>query len=694
MPFIILLAALLLSGCEGEAWNDPYPNTDPTSNTLFMPFTERPKHLDPARSYSAAEWPLICQIYEPPLQYHYLKRPYVLEPLTAAKLPSISYFDAKGRKLKDNTSAAAIAYSEYEIHIKPGIMYQNHPAFAVDADGKPLYLNLSLKEAESYHVLSDFKSTGTRELIADDYVYQIKRLADPVVSSPIYGLMSAHIVGLTELRTALSAAGLQNHEQDLRDVSFEGAKVVDRYTYRIRIKGKYPQFQYWLAMPFFSPMPWEAALFFAQPGLNEHNISLDWYPVGTGPFMMGENNPERRMTLLKNTNYREEFYPSVGEQKDIDLGLLENAGQTLPLLDQVIFTLEREDISFWNKFLQGYYDISPISADNFTYAIQFKEGLPGLTSPLKAKNIRLRTSVATDMFYWGFNMLDDNVGGYSQTARKLRQAISLGFDKAEFLSIFLNGRGVIATGPLPPDIYGASAQPNLETQKVDIEKAKALLKEAGFKEGFTIYLDTVVSGEPNEIAMHTWLIRQFKNMGLTLVIRGTDYNRFQDKIKQGNVQMYFLGWNADYPDPENFFFLLYGPNGSAKYSGENWSNYNNPEYDRLFENMRTQANGPERLKTIASMLKLLQNDTPWIFGFYPKSFALYHDWLQPSKPSSLVHNNLKYIKVNPALRAKQRLLWNQPVLLPLFILLGLLILGGVILFKRYRRQESQLKERK
>ncbi len=78
---------------------------------------------------------------------------------------------------------------------------------------------------------------------------------------------------------------------DLRDYPLAGVEVLDRYRYRVRVHGKYPQFLYWLAMPFFAPVPWEADAFYSRPGMKERNISLDWYPLGTGPYMLTVNNP-------------------------------------------------------------------------------------------------------------------------------------------------------------------------------------------------------------------------------------------------------------------------------------------------------------------------------------------------------------------------------------------------------------------
>jgi len=682
---------VLFVGCDGAPWNDPYPSKDREANTVYSAFQEHPKHLDPARTYSESEWVFICQIYEPPLQYAYLKRPYQLEPLTAASLPEVRYLNQAGEPLAANAPEQEIAYSEYLIRIKPGMYYQQHPAFAQEQNGKYRYYPLSLQAAEQYQVLSEFTERATREVIAEDYVYQIKRLAEPHLSSPIFGLMSRYIVGLEELRAALNVEAKkqdENLEMDLRSYPLKGVEVVDRYTYRIRIHGKYPQFLYWLTMPFFAPIPWEATRFYAQPGLESHNISLDWYPVGTGPFILTVNNPDREMVLEKNPSFRGELYPSDGTKEDKEQGYLENAGTLVPMIDKAVFTIENESIPYWAKFLQGYYDSSGVSSDDFSTAISFNAwGGAELSSELKKQGIQLQTSIGSSIWYWGFNMLDDTVGGYTEKARKLRQAISLALDVDEFILIFMNGRGITASSPIPPDIFGFQV---VQDQKQnDLDKARQLLKEAGFSEGLTLYFDTVISGGPEEMATQAWLQKQFAKIGIELVIRGTDYNRFVEKQQLGTLQMYFWGWKADYPDPENFLFLLYGPNSSMKNGGENTSNYQNPVYDSLFEKMRSMANTEERFQIIQQMDEIVRQDMPWMGGFYPKDYVLRHQWISPRKNSAVATNTLKYAKIDPKLRAAKRKMWNQPMVWPLVGLIVLLLLCVVPAFIQYWLRERQ-----
>ncbi|MCG6863596.1 MAG: peptide ABC transporter substrate-binding protein, partial [Chromatiaceae bacterium] len=278
---VALLLAVLSSACGDTPWNDPYPRNSTGDNVLYGSFSERPKHLDPVRSYASNEYAFIAQIYEPPLQYHFLKRPYELVPLSAATVPMPTYRDAEGERLPADAPVEDIAYSEYLIRIQPEILFQPHPAFAEDEQGQPRYLDLTPAELADINRLSDFPHQGTRELTAEDFVYQIKRLAVPWLQSPIAGVMQEHIDDFEGLTTRIEAAapeqilGEERAFLDLRAIPFAGAEVVDRYSYRIRVRGKYPQFAYWLAMPFFAPMPWEADRFYAQPGMKKRNITLD-----------------------------------------------------------------------------------------------------------------------------------------------------------------------------------------------------------------------------------------------------------------------------------------------------------------------------------------------------------------------------------------------------------------------------------
>lgn len=686
----LLLIALLLTSCDLKPLNNPYPEAQYNQNILYQSFDERPKHLDPAVAYSENEYAFIAQIYEPPYQYHYLKRPYELIPLTAQTLPEIRYLDKMGQPLAKDAGPETIAFSDYLITIKPGIFYQPHPALAKTGVGDYSYHHLSPEQIEAVSTLTDFEQTGSREVTAEDYVYQIKRMAHPKTQSPIAEMMKGYIAGFAEFAGNVKMLP----KTAIKDIPLQGATAISRYQYRVRINGKYPQFMYWLAMTFFAPMPWEADVFYNQPGLAEKNITLDWYPLGTGAYRLTENNPNRRMVLEKNPNFHSETYPSEGEPEDSRNGLLIDAGKSMPFIEKVIFTLEKETIPRWSKFLQGYFDASGIASDSFDQAIQFTGGSAELTPSMRSKNIQLQTSIEPSIFYMGFNMLDSTVGGISERARKLRQAISIAVDYEELITIFRNGRGIPAQGVLPPGIFGfaegkTGINPyvydwiNGKPQRKPLSKARQLMSEAGYTNGIDpqtsepliLYFDTT-SMSIDDRPMFNWYRKQFEKLGIKLIIRATDYNRFQDKIRKGNAQIYVWGWNADYPDPENFFFLLYGGNAKVKSGGENSSNYANPEFDRLFEQMRNQDNSPERLELIQRMQDIVRHDAPWLFGLHPKQFSLFHSWFLNRKPHVIANNTLKYLRIDAEFRAQQRQAWNSPVIWPVFVF-GVAIAAGM-----------------
>jgi ABC-type transport system substrate-binding protein len=681
---LAFLALTLLASCRG-AWNDPYPASERGANIFYSSFVDRPKHLDPVQSYAEDEARFTQQVYEPPLQYHYLKRPYELVPLTALEVP-------KPRPVEGGK------FTVYEVRIRPGIRYQPHPAF-VEKN-----LNLGREIVEKLKSPYDLQ-LASRELLSDDYIYEIKRLAHPRLHSPILGLMEEYIVGLREFAKRLQQAKTPGWI-DLREVPLEGVERVDAHTFRVKIRGSYPQFAYWLAMPFFAPVPWEADKFFSQPGMAEKNFTLDWWPIGTGAYMLTENNPNARMVLERNPNYHGEAYPAEGEPGDAAAGLLRDAGKPLPFIDRVVFSREKEAIPYWNKFLQGYYDVSGIGSDQFDQAVKMSiEGDAAVTPEMEEKGIRLSTSLDTSIGYLAFNWDDPVVGGSSERSRKLRQAVSIAVDVEEQISIFANGRGIAAQGPIAPGLFGyREGREGLNTvvydwangkpERKSIELARKLLAEAGYPGGrdaksgqpLVLYLDTVARG-PGDKAAFDWYRRQFGKLNVQLEIRTTDWNRFQEKIRKGATQLFRLGWNADYPDPENFLFLLYGPQSKVKSQGENAANYSNPEYDRLFEQMKDMPNSAERQRIIDRMIEIVRRDAPWLWGIHPKQYSLVHSWLYNDKPNNMARNNIKYLRLDPQKRAALRAEWNRPVVWPLALVLALLVVSAIPAVLSYRRRE-------
>ena len=725
-----VLVGLSITACT-DTLKNPHPPQSEQTNTLFVPFSGRsPKYLDPASSYSNDETPYTYQVYEPPYGYHYLKRPYELVGRAASAVAAPRYFDKAGKPLPDDAPGSEIAESVYNIQIKPGILFAPHPAFAKDAQGVYAYHALTAKDTADKHQITDFAATGTRELVADDYVYAIRRLATPRVVSPSFSTMADYIVGLKDYGAKIAAtdkalrANIPPTERDLpfldfRQFPLEGVSAPDKHTLRIRLVGKYPQFNYWLAMAFFSPVPWEAEKFYAQPGMAQKNLTLNYWPVGTGPFMLTEFTENRRHVLQRNPNFRGEPYPCEGEVGDKEKGYLDDCGKPTPFVDKVVFDIEKEGVPLQAKFMQGYYDTPAIERlDVGTGYIVAMGDDKKKEKEFKDKGIRLPTAVEASSWYMGYNWMDPVVGKgatpeQAERNRKLRQALAITLDWEEYIAIFQRGQGVAATGPVPPSLFGyredgpAAFNPVVYRKGADgkpvrrsLDEARKLLAEAGYPDGrdaktgqpLVLNFDINSSGSANKATLD-WYVRQFAKIGIQLEVRATDYNRFQDKMKKGSVQIFFWGWLADYPDAENFLFLLYGPNAKARTdgNGENGANYQNPEFDALFDRMKFLGDGPEKQALIDQMVQVTQQDGVWGFGYWPKSAAAYHQWIYNGKPTQIVRNHISYLRLDAAQRTQKIAEWNKPVWWPLplvALVLGALVAPAWWVWRRRERQTA------
>ncbi len=696
---------LVPAGCKVA--NQPYPDEEIAGNVFYTSFQERPKYLDPVSSYNVNETPWTYAVYEPLLGYHYLKRPYTLEGRSAVDVPLPQYLDQDGRQLPEDAPPEQIKTSVYTFKVKPGTRYQPHPALATDAAGKFLYHDLTPGQIKGKYSIVDFPldqaAVATREATAADYVYEIKRLASPYVPTPVplYNLLNQYIVGLKDLGDRLKAehtAALAARPprdpylpwRDLREVPLDGVRAVDDRTLEIKVIGKYPQFRYWLAMTMFVPIPWEADRFYAQRGMAGNTLTLNAWPIGTGPFMLTEQSANRYV-LLRNPNYRGDPYPSEGMPGDRERGWLADAGKPMPFLDKAVFQLEKEREPEESKFMQGYYDNPDVSRLDIGFPLLKEEmDKTGRWQAIRDHGVNMVSTLEPTNWYIGFNMLDPVVGlgdtpERQAKNRKLRQALSIATDWEEYGAVFFDNYGPsrAAMGPIPPGLFGyvegeAGVNPvthvwqDGRSVRRPIADAKRLLAEAGYPDGrdavtgkpLVIFYDSNGVG-PAYQARLDWQAKQWAKIGVQTEVRANDYNRFQDRIRKGNAQTYFWGWFADYPDAENYLFLLTSAQGKVKFDGENASNYANPEFDALYAKMKSLPDGPQRKRLMDEMVRIVQQDAPWTFGIFPGSTGVYQQWLLNAKPSGIINDRIRYLRVDGALRAKKVAEWNQPKAWPL-----------------------------
>jgi len=559
---------------------------DPT-NTFYTSSTAKIKGLDPAFAddlYSGLE---VTRIYEGLLQYKYLKRPYQLEPCLAEAMPTIS---------KDGKT--------YTFKLKKGVVFQDDKAFKA-TNGKG------------------------RELVAEDFVYSFKRIADPKLNSPMWWLFDGKIEGLNEWHDAAAKAGKTDYS-----LPVSGLRAVDASTLEIKLKARSYQFAFSLAMP--------ATGVVAREVVEEYGAEFLNHPVGTGAFKLSEYNPAAKIVYVKNPTYRHEVYPSEGEPEDQARGLLADAGKPLPLVDKIVMTVHVESQPQWLNFMQGNLDAAPIPKDNFAQAIdpKTKELMPDM----KAKGILLFKEPSLDITHTSFNMTDPLVG----KNKLLRQAISMAVNTPEEIDLFYNGRAISAEGPIPPGLAGYD--PNLKNpyKVYSVEKAKEYLKKAGYPDGKGLPpLEYLSLADTTARQMTEYFQKEMAAIGIQIKVQTFSWPEFQQSLKNKKGQMWSFAWGADYPDAENFLQLFYSKNGSP---GPNDSNYSNPEFDKLYEKSLTLNDSPERTALYKKMAAIVIEDTPWAFGTHRVTYGLTHPWLKNYKPHEFNHGMAKYYRIDTSLR--------------------------------------------
>ncbi len=541
-----------------------------------------PKTLDPVLVEDFYSSQAVGPVYEGLVEYEYLKRPHELKPLLTEAMPQVS---------KDGLI--------YTFKLKQGVKFQDDAAFE---GGKG------------------------REVKAADFVYSLLRVADPKVQSSMFWVFDGHVVGLNEWREAQKA----KPETDYAAV-VEGIKAVDDYTLQITLKHKYPQLLYVLAMPCGAVVAKEVVAKYGKDFVNK--------PVGTGPFKFVEWMRGSKLVYEKNPTYRQDLYPTVGEEADTASGLLADAGKQLPLAEKLEVLVLTESQPRWLNFMNGTLDVVEVPKDNYDAAVD--RATNDLKEEFKKKNVTLSQTPELDVTYIAFNMEDPFI---AKAGPKFRQALSHATDQQKTIELFYYGRGVPAQSPIPPGIAGYSADFANPYAVYNVEKAKKLLAEAGFPGGKGVPELVYEIGEgADSRQMAEKLQVEFAAIGVKLRVNINRFAELIEKLNNKKAQVWGIAWIGDYPDAENFLQLLYGPNKSPS---PNASNYDNPEYNQIFAQMRGMEDSPERRKLIRQLQDIFVRDLPWIVGAHRITVHLVQPWSRNFKAGYIGSSYAKFLGVD------------------------------------------------
>lgn len=568
---VILLAASFLISCSKEQ------NFD--ERVVYLVSPEKIAGFDPINAsdmYSSNE---MGKVYEALFEFHPLKRPYELIPNLAAEMPTVS--------------ADGLTYT---VKIKKGVFFHESPAF----------------------------NGQKRELKAEDFVYSIKRLADPKLMAKGWWVLDDKLVGLNEWRAKYAQSDVVNYADEV-----EGLKKIDDYTIQFKLKAPFPQFLYALAMPYTFVVPKEAVEHFGKEFLN--------HPVGTGAFILPKFEQTNRLTYEKNPNFREKFYPSEGEESDVANGLLADAGKKIPLVDKIVVDIIVESQPKWLAFQKAKNDLLELPKENMQQALI---GAKELNDNFKSKGVRLHADPMLDVTFISLNNQDP----IFKENKKLRQAMSLAYNREQANKLFYINTGVEAQGVIPPGIAGYRKEFKNPYTKFDLVLAKKLLKEAGYPEGKGLPALTV---ETRNETMARQIMEHFaenmKELGIKVIVNQNTWPELVNKVTTKRNQMYTMAWGADYPDAENFLSLLYCPNQSP---GSNGANYCNPEFDKLYKQAVVLQDSPERTALYEKINEMVAVEVPWIFGFHRTRYYLAQAWLKNFKYMEFNHTQFQYLNVD------------------------------------------------
>ncbi|CAG0993066.1 Heme-binding protein A [Burkholderiales bacterium] len=508
--------------------------------------------FDPQFASDAASDAVIAEVFESMLDFDYLVRPLTVVPLTLEALP-----------------VSTDGGRTWLCRLRKGIRFASDPAFG----GKP------------------------RELVAADYAYTFRRILDPAVKSPWLWLLEGKLAGGEEARAKAVKTGRFDY-----DAPLPGLEVVDRYTLRIRLNAPDLRFPYVLAIPNTGAV--------AREVVEAYGADLGAKPVGTGAFRLVEYKRSSRMVLERNPDHRARSYVPAGpvppESQAIAAAL---RGKRLPLLDRVEISVIEEAQSRWLAFLNHEIDVDARVSSTFVDEL-LADGR--LMPRLAAKGIRHEAALRPNTYWFYFNMDDPVVGGYEPAKIALRRAIAMAYDAAEALRVLQKGRGILAQSLVPPGIAGHDPARRFGAQAYDPPAARALLERFGYKDRDGDGWRETPDGKP--LVLERWSVPTAsqrdadelwkKNMdaiGLKLAIRKDKLPELRKMARAGKIPFRSDGWNADYPDAENFMQLLYGPNAGQ----ENQARFRLPEYDRLHDEARRLPDGPRRTALFGRMHELI-----------------------------------------------------------------------------------------
>ncbi|MBA4342362.1 MAG: bicyclomycin resistance protein [Methylibium sp.] len=556
--------------------------------------------FDPAQISDLYSRIITGHIFEGLYKYDYLARPFKVKPNVAAAMPEVS----------DD-------FKTWTVRIKPGIYFADDPAFG----GKK------------------------RELVAEDFVYSLKRFFDPATKSPAYNFFAGMgVIGLDELRQA----ALKDKKPFDYNAPVEGLRALDRYTIQYRLKAPRPRLLYTIT----SGDQYGAV---AREVIEAYKDKTMEHPVGTGPFMLKSWRRSSQVVLVRNPGYREVFYDGEPNADDArgQAFAAQFKGRRLPMIDRVEVSIIEESQPRWLAYLNRELDLVTVPLEFSNIAAPKGQLAPNLAK----QGMQMERIVNPDRTVYYFNMEDPVVGGYTPEKVALRRAIGLATDINREINTVRRGQAVIAQSVVAPSTWGYDPNFKSENSDFDLPRAKALLDMYGYKDVDGDGWRDLPDGKPFSIEYASQpdaLSRSFdelwkKNMdaiGIKITIKAGKWPEQLKAARAGQLPIWLLGYSASDPDVQAGLEILYGPASG----GQNLARFKLERFDEVYRRMEALPDGPERLALLREAQKLTTAYMPQKYMVHRIVTDLTQPWLQGYKRPPFGNVFWQYVDIDNAKR--------------------------------------------
>ncbi len=551
----------------------------PTS-TLRYAFRAAETGFDPARISDLYSRTVTPHIFEALYFYDHLARPAKIKPLTAVALPQVSD-----------------EYRVWIVQIRPGIHFADDPAF----------------------------KGARRELTAADYVYSLKRFADPAVKSPAWGgVEEMAFLGLKSLRQEV----LKARTPFPYDREVPGLRALDRYTLRLELENPRPRFIEDLAgSDLFGAVAREVAEFYGE--------QLAQHPVGTGPYRIKSWRRSSRILLERNPGFRERYYEDEAEPAPDDVEgqalLARFKGRRLPLVDEVEISIIEEPQPRWLSFLNEQTDFCERVPEEF-----IASAMPGgkVAPNLAKRGVRGQRTVGPEGTLTVYNMEHPLVGGYTPEKVALRRAINLAVDVGREIQTVRRGQAIPAQSPCVPHTTGYDPTYKSEMSDHDPARANALLDLYGYRDrdgdgwretpqGQPLVLQRRTHSESLQRQLDGLWQKNLKAVGLRVEFPVAQWPENLKAAQAGNFMVWTVGSSASQPDGLGALQRLYGPSKG----GANLARFQNDEFDRLYRQLQRLPDGREREALFRQAKRLSLAWAPYRQHVHRIYTDMMHPWL-------------------------------------------------------------------